>query len=500
MNMIELTRMTNNQIQKTMLSCLATPIQKVETTGLNTGSGLVNYDLQPAAKLLYPVLTPLRNSTPRVKGGGGNATHWKAVVKVNAGNLSMGVAEGRRNGVISTQTEDAMAKYATLGLENNVTDEAVNQSKGFDDLRALCTKNLLESTMIGEEFVLLAGNASMKLGKTGTPTLAAAATGGTLGANKVVSVICSALTPEGYQMASIGSGLQAKITRTNADGTTDQYGGGVAQKSDAASVTTGTGTANSVTASVTAVKGAVAYAWYWGTAGNEVLGAITTINSVLIAADAAGTQKAADLPAEDCSTNELLLDGYMTQLLQRGGYYKALPTGIAGSGKGLTADNAAGIVEIDEALKWFWDNYKASPDEIHCNAQEIKNITQKIIANGGSPLIRFNFDAEKSDVSTLSAGVVIGSYLNKYTMAGGKSVKIVIHPNMPAGTMMFRTTQIPYPLSNVTNVAEVRYQQDYYQTEWPRRTRAYEYGVYAAEALALYAPFCFGILTNIADA
>ena len=493
MSMYQTTKETLARMDAALHGALATPLKKAD--GLTTGNGLKNYDLQPAARLMYPVLSPLRNSTPRVKGGGGDATHWKAITGVNIDSVSMGVSEGQRSGVISIETKDAFALYKTLGLENFVTDEAVLQGEGFDNLRAICTKNLLEAVIIGEEKVLLGGNCSMKLGKTKTPTLAAKTTGGSLAASTKISVICAALTFEGYHAANVMTGVKAKVTRENADGSKDVYGGGAAQKSDAANVTTGAGTTNSITAVVTPTKGAFAYAWFWGAENTEKLGAITTTSSVTITANAEGTQQAKDLPAEDWSANDLIIDGYLTQTIQNGGYFKTMPTTA-----GLTADKAAGIVEIDEAFRWFWDKYKASPDEIYVSAQELQNITQKVLENGGSNLIRFNFDASTTQAATLSAGTAVGSYLNKYTMSGGTLVRIVLHPNMPAGSILFRSTTMPYPVSNVANIAEVRCQQDYFQTEWPRKTRKYEYGVYATEAFALYAPFAFGVITNIADA
>ena len=49
------------------------------TTGLNY------YDLETGAKFLVPVLTPLRNSIPRVSGRGGTQANWKAITGINAG-------------------------------------------------------------------------------------------------------------------------------------------------------------------------------------------------------------------------------------------------------------------------------------------------------------------------------------------------------------------------------------------------------------------------------
>ena len=64
--------------------------------------------------------------------------------------------------------------------------------------------------------------------------------------------------------------------------------------------------------------------------------------------------------------------------------------------------------------------------------------------------------------------------------------------------MLFVTHSLPYPLSNVTNVVQMKVRQEYYQLEWPRRTRTYEYGVYADEVMQVYAPFSLGAIVNIA--
>ncbi len=48
-------------------------------------------------------------------------------------------------------------------------------------------------------------------------------------------------------------------------------------------------------------------------------------------------------------------------------------------------------------------------------------------------------------------------------------------------------------------MAEVLTRRDYYRVDWPLRTRRHEFGVYAEETLAVYAPFGIGILTNIGN-
>lgn len=461
-----------------------------------TGTGLNFYDLQAPALNLYPVLTPLRNRIPRVKGGGDTATRWRAVTAINVGNMNGGVSEGNRGGVQAINVQPYTAAYAGLGLEDSVTFEGQYAAENFENVRATGGVRLLQATMIMEEGVLLGGNNSMALGTTPTPTLAAATTGGTIPASTAVSVICVALTNDGLRFSSVASGLPTNPNRTNADGTTDQVGTGCAKQSAAAAVTTGAGTGtNSVQATVSVVTGAFGYAWYVGAAGSERLAAITTLNSVVIGSLPGAGQLASALPAQDYSVSPLYFDGIMTQILKPGSnsYVKFLPTGTAGQGTPLTSDGAGGINEIDDAFQSFWDNYRLSPQKMLMSGTTLRAVNKLIIANGGAPLIRMNLDGNGG--GSIAAGVVIRSYLNKIT---NTEVDIEVHPNMPDGAIMFESTSIPYPIANVQNILQVKCRQDYYQIEWPLRTRKYEFGVYTDEVLQCYFPPAYGLILNIA--
>jgi hypothetical protein len=458
-------------------------------------SGLNFYDLEAGAKFLVPVLTPLRNEIPRVSGKGGIQANWRAITGINTTNLRIGVSGGNRGGVMAVATTDYTAAYKGIGLESSVDFEAQYAGMGFDDVRAQAALRGMQATMIGEEQVILGGNGSLQLGTTPTPSLTASSTGGSL-PTQTESVIAVALTLDGFLNGSVAGGIQAQITRVNADGSSDTFGGGAAQKSANATVSV-TGSTGSVSATVATVTGAFAYAWFWGLAGAEVLGAITTINSVLITAAATGTQTAASLPTTDWSVNNLVYNGLLTISSQNlGSYYATQATGTAGTGTPLTADGAGGIVEIDLALKSFWDNRRLSPDTIWVNSQEALNISKKIVAGSSTAAQRFVFDSKQD---FLGGGIMVRTYLNRFSMAGAATLDIRVHPNMPAGTILFDSKTIPYPLSGVGNVRQIRTRQDYYQIEWPLRSRRYEYGVYADEVLQHYFPPAMGVITNIAN-
>ena len=488
---------TTNETLQLIRAAQAKPLDETLQKAWTQATGLVNYDLQAPSLKLYPVITPLRNMIARVGGNGGTATNWKAVTGINTTRVRPGVSEGNRGGIITTTVVSKVATYKGIGLEDSATFEADYASTGFEDVKVTAVEGLLRAVMIAEEELIVGGNGSLALGTCGTPTLAAVVGGGSL-ANSAHYVYCVVLTLDGYLSSTVAAGLPGNITRTNADGTTDTFGGGNSQVSSSATVTPAAN--GSIQASVTAIAGAVAYAWYWGTStgAGSTLGAITTANSVLITVDAGtGTQAANDAKvAADYSVNALVFDGLITQISTSGSnsYYKALATGTPGVGTKLTTDNAGGVTEINTALKSFWDNYRLSPELILVNAQELNSITNLVVAAGGAPLFRFNMD---NGGGTLNAGVIVGNYLNKFTMDGGSLVKVMLHPNVPPGTIIFYSKKIPYPLSNVTNVMQFKCRRDYYQIEWPVVARKYQYGVYVDEVLQNYFPPAFGLISNI---
>lgn len=452
-------------------------------------TGLTFYDLEAGAKMLYPVLTPLRNEIPRVSGKGGIQANWKAVTGINTSGIRVGVSGGNRGAVMAVSVADYAAAYKGIGIEDNVDFEAQYAGQGFEDIRALAAKVGLQALMLAEEILILGGNGTLALGTTPTASVTVNTTGGALAATQYVNVV--ALTLEGYLNASVTAGIPTSVTRTNADASTDTFGGGSAQVSAQTTATIASGTTNSATMTVAAVRGAVAYAWFWGSSTtNGVLGAITTINKYIITGAAAGTQLMTSLPAADNSVNNLVFDGLLTQAMKSGSnaYFKSL------DGSSLTADGAGGIVEIDAALKDRWDHYKLTADTIWISSDLALSISQKILAGNANGAYRIVVNMEQG---MMVGGVMVATYLNRFSMAGANVVKIRIHPNMPQGMILMTSTSIPYPVSGVGNVMQIRTRQEYYQIEWPLRTRKYEYGVYADEVLQHYFPPSMSVIANI---
>src|SRR5271163_816884 len=175
-------------------------------------TGLTFYDLEIGAKFLYPVLTPLRNSIPRVTGKGGIQANWAAVTGINSSGIRIGVSVGNRGGVQAVTTQNYNAAYKGIGLESNVDFEAQYAGMNFDDIRAIAVKTGLEATMIGEEQTILGGNTSaVAMPNIATPVLSTSTAGGALAAATVFSVIVVPLTLDGLINGTIVNGIQGQI-------------------------------------------------------------------------------------------------------------------------------------------------------------------------------------------------------------------------------------------------------------------------------------------------
>lgn len=471
---------------------------------ITTTLGLVNYDLQRPSKMIIPEITPLLNMTPRVAGEGGLSTNWKMVTGLNTTGLEGVAVEGGRGARTQTTTADKSSFYKTIGLEDSVTFEAESSAQGFEDIRASTAMHLIMQAKIAQERMLLGGNTGLALGTPTAPTSAAAhdaVTPGNFVHAVTYNVIVVALTMTGYRNSSLANGVPGLVTLNTPDGDTITYGGGSSAPSAVGAILTGAGADDYVvSATCPPVSGAVAYAWFVGVPGGERLAAITNINSVRVTTIPLTPRQLASTLVGDHSANLLAYDGLITWA-QRYGVVVVQATGTAGTGTTLTSNNAGGIVEIDRLLRTQWDTNRTSPSMLVMNSQEVANIYTKVIAGSGAPMFRFNLDGG-SPGDIIGGGRVVGSFLNKFTPDGGQLVRVILHPDMPPGTIMALTDRIPgeyFHGTNLGNLWEMKTRRDYYQLEWPLRSRRYETGVYAEEVLVHYFPASMALLTNIAD-
>jgi hypothetical protein len=142
--------------------------------------------------------------TPRVKGKRRHGRQLEGDHSRSTPLASAGVSEGNRGQVIATTVNNYVATYAGIGLEDFVSFEADYAAEG-SRTRRRPPRSTCCAVMIQEEQIILGGNATLALGTTGTPTLVASTSGGTIGASITVSVICVALTLDGYKRSWVGA-------------------------------------------------------------------------------------------------------------------------------------------------------------------------------------------------------------------------------------------------------------------------------------------------------
>jgi hypothetical protein len=488
-----------------------------DTFGIQSGTGIQNYNLEPYAKTLYPVITPIRNKTRRfTNGNGGNSVNWKIITAINPSRTFPGTREGIRGAVIDQTVDSRSALFARLSLENSITEEAIMEAQGFDNALAIEGDNLLRSMFISEEEWLFAGNAT-GLSQPAAPVGVASA-GGALAAaaNNYCKVV--ALTYDGWKRASLANGLTTTFVKTSALAEVQTVNGGCSAVSPASAAGLATTAANgTITWSVTAVPAAFGYAWFTGIApgaGACTLAAITTINQYVATAAAVGAQVdngagygagAALGAANNYSNNAgVVFDGLISQSVNplilspsgtptATGYYNSL------NGVGLTGDGDGNVNEIDAALQWFYDTWKVSPTTIWTSSKGRRTITQLVLAGGASPLYHLNVNPGGN--AAISGGTLVREYENKFAPNGAKAIPIEVHPNLPpnSGKVFFECDEIPYPLANIPGPYRVNCLRDYWQRLWPQITETRFTSVNMFGVLQVYTPFAMGLIDNAAN-
>jgi hypothetical protein len=487
--------------------------------GISTGTGLTFYDLEARAKFQYPVLAPIRQRMPRIgatnpMGGQGLAAHWNSITNPNAGSVPAEASEGQSGALLTPTVTPKVAFYKLLALDGNVTWFAEWAGYGYEDVRSAQQRMSLDSMILAEEPRLLWGNSGtagvgLQFGTPAQPTGVGSGTNGYIPSTANLYIAVAALSHQGWVLANApavsggGGGVAAVPTYTkyNGDGTTLQFPGGVSQVSPISAAITGCSAAagtGSVTAKVTAIPGAAAYIWYMGSTnalGSCYFSQITTINyAVLTTLNTTGQTAAFTGSTTDNSYNPYAFDGLITQAISGGGYYASY------DGAAMHSDNAGGVVEINTALKYFWDNFKTSPTCIYAGSGTINSLTV-IMLSAAAAATAFEYRVGVSntpgDVGNLVGAAFVGSYNNRFALGARKPIPIVLHPNMPDGHIMFDLEVNPYPNSNIPYARAVRTLRDYFQVLWPATTASWRNTIFSAEVLQCYVPYGMGLISNV---
>ncbi len=472
---------------------------KAATSGINTTTGIYGVDLQPLVSLV-PVSTPFRNATPRVKASqGAQYAYWRSLLNVNNQQANAAIKFDYAGPLTLIQEQDVYASFAPLAQGGTVTWDSQAQSMGYADVLAINTVQTLNQLMISEDINLLMGQ-NFPLPSISAATLATATTGGSIGATLPVYVTVAARSGVNYYYG--GSGIAAA----------------------SANVTTGSGSTNSVTASVTAVKGAFAYDWFVGsTATDMVYYTTTTVNSVTITSIPTVAQPLPSLPllsnvspstppTVDSSYATNWMNGLAASILGDFGT-GALPfltTPGTGTSQGAywasnngSAFHVSGtaVLELDELNQAIYNKWQISPTRYLMGSQSVNDLSNAFLDTPQA--VAFLSPSANDGRNAITMGGTVTRYLNKTT--GGTPIQIELHPHIPPGTVIAVTDTIPFPGANIDTPLSVETQLDYARFDYGanRVTNTanggprFDFEVRAIETFRNKAAATMGIIQNI---
>jgi hypothetical protein len=441
-------------------------IAKATTQGIYESTGFYSYDLSELVSLI-PVVTPFRDLVAREKPKDGNPfAVWRSLMNVNNAQASPAMGVDYAANEVTFSEQDFQAKYMPTGYSGLVTQDSFDFATGYEDPYALATFQTLNQVLIGDDREQL-GAQSFALAAAAAPSITQVGSGGTIG-SVTVYVGVAARTGSAYF-----------------------YGTGNSQ-GNSNSTTFGSGAANSLTASVTAIRGGVCYDWFQSSNGTTwyyytttttntvtMTKVITTNQALPNLADLSQNWKgAAGVPTysasgDNGSANEDEYDGFLASLsgdYSSTGQWVQPGTGTANpsqwtslNGASLTLSGGS-INEITEYIFLsLWNAVKCSPTALMMNAAQAQEIANLILGSNSATTF-LNTDA--SGRISVAAGGRVGEIIN--TSAGGVTVPIEVHVSLPPGTIVGRTDRVPFPQANIKSVLAMRCLRD---------TAQYDYGI-----------------------
>lgn len=470
---------------------------KAVTSGITSGTGIYGIDLSGLVSLV-PVNTPFRNKISRESGKGSQNAQWRALLNINGQQSNPAVGLDYAGPLVKFSEQNVFAPYVPFAEAVTITQDSMDLSMDYADVKAIGVLQALLQLQIGEDIHMI-GSQAYALPTIAAPTFVTNATGGTILHTQTLDVAVQARA--GWNYFYGGSGIASANTQATI---------------------AGSGDTQSVTASVAAVEGAVAYDWFAGlhggtmyyvtttvvntytvtavpTTNNLVVPNLPLISSVLPTAPAvADTSFSANnyngLIASslgDYGTNAIVTPGAGTS---SGAYFKSL------NGSTLTLSGAA-IAEIDDMLLGIWNSVQLSPSALMVSAQQAQDIANKIL--GTNAAVTYLQPADETGRVNVTAGGSLASYVNKAT---GTVVPFEVHPHLPPGTIIARTDRVPFPGANIGNVHAVRTLRDYSQFDYAaNRIPSVAGGGPRQDSevrlLSTYtnkAPVCQGMISNVA--
>jgi hypothetical protein len=472
--------MQNQELLQTIEVLKSVSLPQVNLTpdlqkDFNLSSGMQAYNLEAGAKMIFPVMSPIRNMLPRVSGKG-KQVEYKAITGINVGGDQGWVAEGVSGNVVQTSFSDIFAVYRTISQADKVTFEQQWAGRDFIDSKATAVANLLRSVMITEEKAILFGQNTVAATNQQAP--------GAIGVCPQPTVTA---TTNANSTLPAGT-LHVKVTA--------HTGMGQSLPSVDTTVSVAAGEGVVVTFPTIAGQPVLGFSVYVSTDGTnfykvgannvqEKLGGVVngvqmTSNGAPVTLISAPTSGATP-PVTDASANANAYNGILAQI-------------FGGQGATITRVNdKLSVSALNDHLLNMWNNSFADPDVMLVNGVESTKITQMTLGAGNTP---YFIMVDKQAGATGSYRVA--RFTNPVT---GTEIPVNSHPYLPQGTILTLSTKLPswYVPSDIPAPIAVDAVQDYTEIDYAPvyGTRAWPIEVMLYSTLKLYIPLLQGVLTGI---
>ena len=375
------------------------------------------------------------------------------------------------------QEQDFQAAVQATGLAGMVTQDAFDLATGYDDPYATATFHVLNQVLIGDDRKLM-GAQSFALAAPTTLTIAKTLVG---------------------SIDSTGGTVNVHVAAAGRTGSGYYYGSGNSQGYAGSTSFTVSSAVNSLTATVSPIRGAVAYDWFQSADGTtwyyytttttnvvsmtKVISANQALPSSTLCPDMSTVWKgAAGVPtlstsADNGSANANDYDGFLATLTGdyngTGQWVTAGSGGAGGAANPSIWNNLGGaaltltggtVAEIEAYLFLpLWQQVKCSPTAIMVNAVQAQEVANLVLGSSSATTF-LNTDA--AGRVSVTAGGRVGELVN--APAGGVTVPIEVHTSLPPGTIVARTDRVPFPQANISSVLEYRALRD---------TAQFDYGI-----------------------
>lgn len=467
------------------------------------------YYLEPLAKFVMPVDTPVKNMLPRTMSVGIDVENWRAITDVFGGSgpsLSNFIMPQSTNNTTSTL---GLANYSWVSKSNllrqlaftdQITFEAELYSRMYEpDVRAKIAAKLIPALMLGQELAYI--TSGQQCWSPAPPNaVSAATTGGTVGAN-TWWIIVTAVNAQGESLAWSVAPASTTVPK-------------------ASSVTT-TGSTSTITFNINRVPGATSYNVYMGAGSTQPansamwrqsaasqFGGASALNdpggfasgyfsvtcsvapltsgtaySSIISAGAPATPPYMAALGTTPANYILTFDGLWSLAMNNTGTLSTVGVGGETSAARLVAD-VSGVLaksDIDTQLEAMYLNARANPECMLVSVKDHKAISN-IVYNASN--FRVNAQPSQSGIGDLVGGARATKWLNQTT---GRLMDIVMCPYLPQGTIIFLSLTLPFQVVEIDKPpVRVSVNREMWSVIYPpdqSHLTQWAYGAYTSETI-----------------